>query len=113
MKSVRKTHINADEDGTRALITNRREILKTTKNFYRQLYAHKQPAPNSLKDSLKEKIINVGSEDITEEELVSNIRAMKNDKAPGIDRVFAEFIKEESETTPKQLQTLKITALVR
>jgi len=113
MKSVRtslgNSSINAVKDETGNVITEREKILRTTEKFYINLYEQKQPAPEEVKVSMKNIVMNVGSEDIpdiTDEEIKSNIKAMKRDKAPGIDGIVPDLIKEGEETLLEPLRTL-------
>lgn len=74
------------------IVTDKKGVINVIQGFYKDLYTSTLPEP----DSVKQEILNVGSEDIPEvnrSELRKALKQMKNKKAPGEDRITAEMLK--------------------
>lgn len=85
------------------------EIEETIKEFYSNLYESKQNATYQTEQMLKKKILNVNSEDmaeIEEEEIISALTEMKNNKSPGKDDMTKELLRDGGESVTKILKTL-------
>ena len=119
MKSLKRalgrTQINALETEQGIVIKDHEEILRTVEKFFEDLYEQKQKTPKAVLETRSKKITNVGSEDIldiTEEEIMVNIRRMKYNKAAGSDNIIPELIKEGGETIVRALKILFNKCLV-
>ena len=84
------------------IITDQKNILKETKNFYKRLYS-KKPGPQnySILEKLETLNFNTLTDDdaaeiegkITHDEALKFLKKMKNDKSPGSDGFTTEFLK--------------------
>ncbi|XP_030747118.1 uncharacterized protein LOC115875746 [Sitophilus oryzae] len=87
------------------IVTHKQEILHSTKLFYQELYTSKQ---QGIKTDIR-KVINQGSEEIPEiieEEIISALIDMKNNRAAGDDGLVIESIKEGGPEIIKALNVL-------
>lgn len=81
------------------IITDQKEILKETENFYRNLYA-KRNTQNSIYNFFDENITKLNETEtnqceglLSEEECSKALKEMKNQKSPGSDGLTVEFYK--------------------
>ena len=87
------------------IVTHKQEILHSIKLFYQELYTSKQ---QGIRTDIR-KVINQGSEEIpeiTEEEIISALRDMKNNRAAGDDGLVIESIQEGGPEIIKALNVL-------
>ncbi|XP_030746598.1 uncharacterized protein LOC115875318 [Sitophilus oryzae] len=87
------------------IVTHKQEILHSIKLFYQELYTSK---PQGIKTDIR-KVINQGSKEIpeiTEEEIISALRDMKNKRAAGDDGLVIESIQEGGPEIIKALNVL-------
>ena len=84
------------------IITDQKDILKETKNFYKKLYSKKpRPQLNNIFEKLDTLQFNTLSDSeaaeiegkITYDEALQFLKKMKNDKSPGSDGFTTEFFK--------------------
>ncbi|XP_056641545.1 craniofacial development protein 2-like [Diorhabda sublineata] len=103
-------------DGQGNITEDRREILKVTEKFYTGLYESKidNEYVRKANSDHKNRICNVGSEDlpeIEEEEIVKSLNQLKNGKAAGDDNIIPEMLKEGGSLLIRELKSLFNTCL--
>jgi len=108
--SLGKNIIIALKDKNGKEMRDKSKIEERAQEFYSELYQTRQHTPDETKAKSKRKVLNANSEDIPEiitEEINSVLQEMKNNKAPGMDYITKEFLKDGGEEI---LQTLKTNA---
>ncbi|XP_071577202.1 craniofacial development protein 2-like [Temnothorax nylanderi] len=90
------------------VVTERDRIAEIIENFYRRLYSQSAPNPNQ-QGRPRQTILNVGSEDlpaIDKSELEAALKQLRNNRAPGEDRITVEMLKVGGEKLEKALLVL-------
>lgn len=75
---------------------NLNKIAQIVENYYKDLLKSQTTPDENTKENLKEKIQNIGPEeilDIEPYEIIKAIRELKNNKVPGADEILAEMLK--------------------
>ena len=89
-----------DKDGK--ILTKEKDIQERWEEHFKEVLNREPPArPVRIEKGRESE--NIRSEEISEEEIRSALRKVKNNKAPGIDNISGELMKADAETSTKWL----------
>lgn len=91
-----KVQISKMENEQGKMVTNKSDIVAVIEGFYRRLYSTSIPKPDHMMNERRQSILNMGSEEIPEigeYELRATLGRMRNNRAPGEDRITSEMLK--------------------
>ena len=92
-----------DQDGN--IITNEEKELERWKEHFSQVL-NREPPRNPMRSLSERQQLDINIEEVTEEEIIEQLKSLRNAKAPGIDNLNAELFKADMETAVKQLHQL-------
>ena len=94
LTTTKKPRVNVIEDKNGKLLTNNEEVIERWREYCHGLYNHTAVVDTSIIEEEMEKIDEEDEPPIIRSEIEEAIKHLKSNKAPGIDNINGELIKE-------------------